>query len=488
MPENGPDRGWTLRGVGACADLWFPLAEGGNTIGARRANHVCLDRAGVSKRHALVRTRGDRVTIEDLASRNGTVVNGARTRHAELEAGDTIRLGSAVLTLDTASAEDTRLAIELGLRAHTEGDSAMRETPWLAPDETPAAPPPSRIVHLPDGWLPGTSPAMRDLLAQIRAIAHAELPVLVRGETGVGKEGIAEALHRSSRRAHGPFVAINCAAIPDALLEAELFGVGAGVATGVTARPGRFAEADTGTLLLDEIGDMPGTLQAKLLRVLQEGVVEPLGRRRQALDVRVIAATHTDLEASMAAGGFRRDLYYRLAGVTLQVPPLRARREDIPELVRHFLRRAVDRHGNDVRGVTRGALARLVDHPWPGNVRELQHTVARCVLHCAPHQAIHEQHLDAHLAPPPSPAPVTATDATTSSATESRPAGRHRVGGLDPASLPSLDLTAIEKAVIAEALRRARGQLTRAAASLGLSRQALRRRIARHGLDKHDAP
>jgi transcriptional regulator with PAS, ATPase and Fis domain len=203
----------------------------------------------------------------------------------------------------------------------------------------------------------------------------ADLPVLIEGETGVGKEWVAHALHLSSRRRGGPFVAVNCAAIPGDLLEAEMFGIGAGVATGVKKRQGKFLAAHGGTLFLDELGEMPLALQAKLLRALQEKEVQPLGGTAVPVDVWVLAATNVDLERRAEEGSFRRDLYYRVAGAVLKVPPLRQRRDDVAPLVEHFLRQGAK--GKSILGVTRAAFEALVGHSWPGNVRELEHEVRR---------------------------------------------------------------------------------------------------------------
>jgi hypothetical protein len=209
---------------------------------------------------------------------------------------------------------------------------------------------PERVVHpdadvdarglvFPEGWVDGTSSAMASLYDQMRPLVRGDLPVLIVGETGTGKELIARMLHASSPRGQGPFVAVNCAAIPGELLEAEMFGIVKGAATGVTERPGKFRLAHGGTLFLDEIGDMSLDLQAKLLRALQEKEVQPVGSNAPVpVDIRVLAATNSDLGSRIEAGRFRRDLYHRLAGYRLRVPPLRERPEDVPALVTSFLR------------------------------------------------------------------------------------------------------------------------------------------------------
>jgi transcriptional regulator with GAF, ATPase, and Fis domain len=219
----------------------------------------------------------------------------------------------------------------------------------------------------------GDSPAARRVLDLVVRVAPARISVLLTGESGTGKELVARMIHAKSERADKPFVAINCAALPETLLESELFGIERGVATGVEARAGRFETADGGTLFLDEIGDMPLPLQAKLLRVLQEREIEHVGgRKRIPIDVRVLAATNARLPERIARGEFREDLYYRLRVVEIHLPPLRERREDIPRLTRHFLERFAAREGREVPTLDREAYASLLAHDYAGNIRELE--------------------------------------------------------------------------------------------------------------------
>ncbi|HET9627182.1 MAG TPA: sigma-54 dependent transcriptional regulator [Kofleriaceae bacterium] len=229
----------------------------------------------------------------------------------------------------------------------------------------------------------GASAAMQRVFAVIARIARTDVSVLVTGETGTGKTAVARVIHGESARAAGPFVAVNCAALPEPLLESELFGHVKGAFTGATSdRAGLFAEAHGGTLLLDEIGEMSPALQAKLLHVLESGQIRPVGSTRErAVDTRVIAATHRDLHQRIADGTFREDLLYRLDLVTIEIPALRNRRDDIPGLLEHFIAAARRRHPSSlVTAFSRDALARLLDYAWPGNVRELAHVVERCVL------------------------------------------------------------------------------------------------------------
>ncbi|HHQ48961.1 MAG TPA: FHA domain-containing protein [Acidobacteria bacterium] len=228
---------------------------------------------------------------------------------------------------------------------------------------------------------PTVSPAVRTIYESAARVARGEITVLILGESGTGKEVLAQYLHAASPVCDGPFLCLNCAAMPRDLLESELFGVEKGVATGVDARPGKFEQADGGTLFLDEIGDMPPEAQSRLLRVLQSGEVYRLGGSRPiAVKVRVIAATNRDIAAMMAQGTFRTDLYHRIAGWVVRVPPLRERLEDLPNLAAFFLNREARRLGITVRGISRHALDALLAYDWPGNVRELETEMARAVL------------------------------------------------------------------------------------------------------------
>jgi transcriptional regulator with PAS, ATPase and Fis domain len=228
----------------------------------------------------------------------------------------------------------------------------------------------------------GESPAMRAVYRVIARAAGTDATVIVRGESGTGKELVARALHDNSARSHGPFVAINCAALPEALLESELFGHERGAFTGAVAQQkGRLEIAHRGTVFLDEIGELAPALQAKLLRVLQDQILERVGARKGIpIDVRVIAATNRDLETAIANGSFRQDLYFRIKVVTVVVPPLRERREDIPLLTAYFVRKHAARCKRSVKGVSRGARELLSRYDWPGNVRELSNAIERAVV------------------------------------------------------------------------------------------------------------
>ncbi|MEM1205129.1 MAG: sigma 54-interacting transcriptional regulator [Acidobacteriota bacterium] len=372
-----------------------------------------------------------------------------------------------------------RLESELFLRLLLRMVEQMR--PQRKIEEGPA---PTQYPGLtvPEDYVYGCSEAMRKIYELMQTLAQGDLPILIIGETGVGKEYLAQILHESSPRRRGPFVAINCAAIPSDLLEAELFGIGGGVATGVSARKGRFQLADGGTLFLDEIGDMSADLQAKLLRALQEKEVHPLGLEPVKVDVRVLGATNQELVHRIGDGSFRADLYYRLAGYVLEIPPLRERKDDIPPLVEHFLRQCAAELNRQIRGLTVHALRLLTEYPWPGNVRELSNEVRRAVYLCPEHRTIESatlsktlrQHFESEGLPEEPAGAGDGAPRDPSAEGDSLPAP---IGlGLD-----SLNLEQLENMAILEALRRCRDNQVQAAKLLGISRQKLRRRMERLG-------
>ena len=227
----------------------------------------------------------------------------------------------------------------------------------------------------------GSSPPMRELVEMLKQVAPSRATVLLTGKSGTGKELFARAIHDLSDRRDGPFVAVNCAALPEAIMEAELFGTEPGAFTGSHRRQGRFEAASGGTLFLDEIGDVPPTVQVKLLRALQEGEIVRLGTNTPIhIDCRVVAATHKRLDDEIKAGNFREDLYYRLHVVALHLPPLSERPDDIPLLTGHFIRRYAERDGRTINGITREAQEALAAYPWPGNVRELENSIERAIV------------------------------------------------------------------------------------------------------------
>ena len=308
----------------------------------------------------------------------------------------------------------------------------------------------------------GHSRQWQDVLAQATRVAQAETTVLLTGESGTGKEVIARFIHHASRRSSGPFAAINCAALPDQLLESELFGYERGAFTGaVAAKPGRIEQANGGVLFLDEVGEMSPTVQAKVLRVLEQREFQRLGGTRlQHADIRVIAATNRNLNGAMQRGEFREDLYYRLGVFEIDLPPLRDRAGDVLELADTFLHEIGETVGRPAAGFEQGAKRDLLAYPWPGNVRELRNAIERAVI-LADGGYIRSEHL-----------PVSATRKT--------PAPMESSGAPLPAGGVNLD--AIERSLVVKALTQARHNKTRAAKLLGLTRAQLYSRIEKYGL------
>ena len=326
----------------------------------------------------------------------------------------------------------------------------------------------------------GRHPRMQDVYKTIGRIAGTDVTVLLRGESGTGKELVARAIHHYSRRSGRPFVAVSCAAIPGTLLESEMFGHERGAFTDAKERRlGKFELAHGGTLYLDEIGDTPVDLQTKLLRALQERTIERVGGHESiAIDVRVLAATNRDLEALMKEGRFREDLYYRLNVVTVNLPPLRERRRDIPLLVEHFLAKHVEQLGE--RGVAPEALDRLVGYDWPGNVRELENVVQRAMV-MATAGVILPEHLPIG---PVSAAASVAVDATLEEIIERKL--MECVRGLrerSSANLYDLVVGLVEKPLLRAVLRETSGNQVRAAQILGINRNTLRKKLTEHGID-----
>ena len=325
------------------------------------------------------------------------------------------------------------------------------------------------------------SPKMQEALGTVERVAPTNSTVLLGGESGVGKDLIARAIHQHSRRASGPFVKINCTAIPENLLESELFGYEKGAFTGaVASKPGKFELADKGTVFLDEIGDVPGAIQVKLLRVLQEREFERLGGTRTLkVDVRLVAATNRDLRAALEQGTFREDLYYRLNVVPISIAPLRERKEDIPYLVDHFIARFAREAGKPIEGITPAAMKLLTAFHWPGNVRELENIIERAVALFAGRVIdVGDIQLDVSPWQPPQADLALATGP----AAGANPAGPNASGAALPFLPDGMTLEQYEDEIIREAVRRAGGNKSQAARLLGLSRNALRYRLSKMGV------
>ena len=347
-----------------------------------------------------------------------------------------------------------RYAREKGLGNLFIGKISLQQTLVAALAHT-RQPESAAVESAPQSGMVGDSPAMRALLHNIALVAPSDATVLIHGESGTGKELVARALHALSLRGDKPLVTLNCAALNESLLESELFGHEKGAFTGADKRrEGRFVEADGGTLFLDEIGDISPLMQVRLLRAIQEREVQRVGSNQTlSVDVRLIAATHRDLAEEVNAGRFRQDLYYRLNVVAIEMPPLRQRREDIPQLAHHFLRRYGERNRKSVQGFTPQAMDLLIHYDWPGNIRELENAVERAVV-LLTGEYISERELPLAIVGTPVPACSSADDV------------------IQP-------LVEVEKEVILAALEKTGGNKTEAARQLGITRKTLLAKLSR---------
>jgi transcriptional regulator with GAF, ATPase, and Fis domain len=426
---------WVLIVSGALGIVRRAIAPGSEIVLGRGDDvDVDVQDSSISRRHARLRI-GDPIRVEDLGSRNGTYVRGHRLAAGEvatLPVGAVAEIGSAFFVLYHGSI----------------GADCAR----------PVAAQPGLLV---------VDEAMRRIYGLLDTIAPSALSVLILGETGTGKELYASELHTRSLRAGRPFVCLNCASLTEPLVESELFGHEKGAFTGATvAKPGLLELADGGTVLLDEIGDLPLATQPKLLRALQSGEVLRVGALRpRVVDVRVIAATNADLPAAVAAGRFRSDLYYRINGVVVTLPPLRDRRSEIVPLARHFAAMIAGAYGRAAPRLTAAAEHTLQDHPWPGNVRELRTCIERAVLLAGERSEIDAADLwlgplGAATARPAHPTPLPPI------AAGSPPAPPH------------------ERERILEALQRAHGNQKEAAKLLGYSRQTLAKKLDAHAIGR----
>lgn len=350
--EEGPDRGLSL--------LVDPSSIGSRVyIGTSKSSDLCLTDRAVSRRHVALEISGQHLRVTDLGSTNGTTADGVRVVEVLLSGGELLRLGSS-----------TALTVERRSALHGRSDDG-------APVSTPSEPP-TVIKEDRFGRLVGGSQAMRRLHPLLERLATSTVPVILEGETGTGKEVLAEAIHEMGPRASRPFVVFDCTTVAPSLVESELFGHERGAFTGaVSTRKGVFEQADGGTLLIDEIGDLDLALQPKLLRVLERSEVRRVGgdNRPIKVDVRVLFATRRDLEKLIEQGLFRDDLFHRMSVARIELPPLRKRADDIARLVQHFARAASG--GKKTPLIPSAVMARWQNDPWPGNVRALRNAVVR---------------------------------------------------------------------------------------------------------------
>ncbi len=413
---DGPDRGRACR-----------IAEREVVIGTDPKCDLVLSDDRVSGRHVALSAIESRFAVRDLESTNGTFYEGSKIEKVTVPAGSTLLVGKTALRIE--------------------------------PEAQPLDIAPSQARRF--GELVGESLAMREVFAVLERVAVSDATLLVEGETGTGKELVARAVHDASPRRRGPFVAVDCGALPESLLESELFGHVRGAFTGAAnARSGMIVRADGGTLFLDELGRVSPTLQARLLRVIEERCVRPLGGdTERAVDVRVVAASRDDLDAEVAAGRFRPDLLYRLAVVRIVLPPLRTRREDIPLLARELLRR----RGLSDEAPAGGNLDRLIAHAWPGNVRELRNVIDRAIALAPGARRFGDLVIRIENSPVATDALAVRSD-------------------LPFAEAKAAVLHDLERRYLADVLARTGGNLSAASRESGIDRKHLRTLARKHGL------
>ncbi|MFI5298228.1 MAG: sigma 54-interacting transcriptional regulator [Polyangiales bacterium] len=422
------------------------------TLGRDATSDVAVVDDSVSRRHAVLYLSGS-IAIEDVGSRNGTSVDGQALVVGErtpLSIGQTVELGSATVVLQGARGLLARERVDRAPVAARAGDRSVATSAIATP-----------IV---------ADPTMKRLYAMIDVIAPTDLSVLVLGETGSGKEVFAETLHRTSRRRAAAFLRLNCAALPESTLEGELFGWERGAFTGaVQAKAGLFESADGGTVFLDELGDMPLGTQAKLLRLLESGEVMRLGSLKpKHVDIRLVSATHRDLQRRIGEGIFRADLYFRINGITLTLPPLRSRPSDILPLAEHFAARAAAKHGRATPTIAPSASDRLESYRWPGNVRELRNVMERAVV-LAGDGSIEISHLGIE-------ADISARGDEAGSPSDAAEAEA-------PRSLRD-DRNDAERRRIVEALEQSGGHQAKAAEILGIARRTLLYKLKSYGITR----
>ncbi|HSE42654.1 MAG TPA: sigma 54-interacting transcriptional regulator [Acidobacteriota bacterium] len=373
----------------------FPLSESFGEIvaGSIPENAIYLPFKGISRRHFSVFKNKNSWWIRDLGSTNGTIINGKKIIESPLKIGDVVHAGTAQIRVEAS--DDLIEAIEL-LSQYEHGQNTQKTDKVGTASAEIGAPIYSfpKLIF-PEDFIPTNSKVMMDIYRKVHQICESDASVLLIGETGTGKEMMAKMLHLSSKRKNGPFVAINCAAIPDELAEAELFGIGEKVATAVSQRKGKIALADKGTLFLDELSSFPYELQAKVLRALQEKTVTPIGESKTIpVDFRLISATNQEPADLIRTQKLREDLYHRVATVEIELPPLRERREDLGILIPAMLHQIAQKENKRLSGISKKLMTLLVNYEYPGNIRELMNILRSMVALAHPGEI-----LDVHLIP-----------------------------------------------------------------------------------------
>jgi transcriptional regulator with PAS, ATPase and Fis domain len=371
----------------------FPLTDDRSVIkvGSLPESHLYLPYKGVSRNHFTLTYHGNTWILKDLGSTNGTRVNGRKVKESEVKSGDLIQAGIVELSLEET---DHSRMVKIPNEAPAKtlgGTDKMIDIANIASGNMFV----SEKLVFPYGLIPGTSPKMVELFQQLHSLVDSDVSVLLIGETGTGKEMFAQTLHQSGKRSNGPFVALNCAAMPSELMEAELFGIGEKVATDVGARTGKMVLANDGTLFLDELSSFPIGLQSKILRAIEERKVTPVGKDvALRLNFRLVCATNEDPQELIQSGKLREDLYHRVGTVELSIPPLRERKEDLSLLVVGLLQQICKKEQKNIAGVSERLFESLLSYSYPGNIRELINLLTSMVALAHPGEM-----LDLHLAP-----------------------------------------------------------------------------------------
>jgi transcriptional regulator with PAS, ATPase and Fis domain len=368
--------------------ILFPLREDLTELrgGSLPDNTIYLPYKGVSRHHFSITRQDSKWILRDLGSKNGTMLNGKQITEATIKTGDMIQAGIIQLAVKSAREEvqPLKLSDTQSLRRDPETDR-VGHVPVGTEEQIFSF----QKLRFPEGFIPGKSAAMENAFQKVQAIADSDVNVLLIGETGVGKEMFAQTLHQSGKRAKGPFVAVNCAAIPADLAEAELFGIGEKVATDVNARKGKMLLAHQGTLFLDELSSFSEGLQAKILRAIEDHAIYPVGEHRAHVsDFRLIAATNQNPKELIGKGKLREDLYHRIATVEIQIPPLRERKGDLELLIMGLLQNLSKKEGKYIAGISQPLFASLHEYSYPGNVRELRNILSAMVALAHPGEVL----------------------------------------------------------------------------------------------------